>query len=402
MFGFDRKKKEDNLYKRVFNQMRKIVNIVIFFLGLLTINSQIIKNTIGLETPILDETSGLIYYNNTLITHNDSGNEASLYEIDTVTGAVLRTVIVSGATNVDWEDITQDESYLYIGDIGNNFGNRTDLKIYKIAKEDYNDTDDMVTPEVITYSYANQSDFTSNLNANNWDAEGLVSYDNNLLVFTKNWENKKVNVYSVSKNSGNHVATLESNYDVSGLITGVDVSVDEKTIYLIGYNDIETPFMYTIHAIPNNSLDIFSGTVSAKISGITPIGNQVEAVSFIETISDKHFLYISNEKFITPSGSIGIDFPAKLRMIEIDVTTTTLATEDIPLNNLITIFPNPFDSDLQFNRMVDEILVFDSFGRIVRQANYVNKVSLEKLNRGVYIASIKVDASQIVKKIIKK
>jgi hypothetical protein len=35
--------------------------------------------------------------------------------------AVLRTVAITNATNVDWEDIAQDASYIYIGDIGNNF-----------------------------------------------------------------------------------------------------------------------------------------------------------------------------------------------------------------------------------------------------------------------------------------
>jgi hypothetical protein len=48
------------------------------------------------------------FYNNNIITHNDSGGQANLYEINASTGAVLRTVAITNATNVDWEDIAQD------------------------------------------------------------------------------------------------------------------------------------------------------------------------------------------------------------------------------------------------------------------------------------------------------
>ena len=39
---------------------------------------------------------------------------------------------ISSAKNKDWEDITRDDKYIYIADMGNNFNNRKDLKIYKI------------------------------------------------------------------------------------------------------------------------------------------------------------------------------------------------------------------------------------------------------------------------------
>jgi hypothetical protein len=51
---------------------------------------------------------GFSFYNNNIITHNDSGGQANLYEINASTGAVLRTVAITNATNVDWEDIAQD------------------------------------------------------------------------------------------------------------------------------------------------------------------------------------------------------------------------------------------------------------------------------------------------------
>ena len=56
------------------------------------------------------ESSGLIFYNNRLITHNDSGNLPRLYEMDTLSSQVIRTIRIDNATNIDWEDITQDDN----------------------------------------------------------------------------------------------------------------------------------------------------------------------------------------------------------------------------------------------------------------------------------------------------
>ena len=78
------------------------------------------------------ETSGLLFFNGKIITHKDSGNAANLYELDSVNGNILRIIAINSVTNTDWEDITQDENHIYIADIGNNNGNRTDLNIFKI------------------------------------------------------------------------------------------------------------------------------------------------------------------------------------------------------------------------------------------------------------------------------
>ncbi|MDX2444801.1 MAG: hypothetical protein QNK30_13465 [Bacteroidales bacterium] len=90
---------------------------------------QISIDTIANLPAVIHETSGLIFLNKKLITHNDSGNESALFEVDTVSGAVIRKIIVKNAANIDWEDICADDSSIYIGDFGNNGGNPTDLKV---------------------------------------------------------------------------------------------------------------------------------------------------------------------------------------------------------------------------------------------------------------------------------
>ena len=48
---------------------------------------------------------------------------------------ILQTISVQKAKNVDWEDIAQDGKYIFIADVGNNYGKREKLTIYKVAKE---------------------------------------------------------------------------------------------------------------------------------------------------------------------------------------------------------------------------------------------------------------------------
>ena len=382
--------------------MKYVLTLIFLFFGLLTIKSQTATEITNIQTPDLDENSGLIFYNNNIITFNDSGGEANLYEINASTGNITRTVTITNATNVDWEDITQDASYIYIGDIGNNNGNRTDLKIYKIAKNDYNGSDDIAVAEIISYSYADQLDFNSNPNNTNWDAEGLISYGEQLLIFSKNWVDNRVNVYSIPKTNGTYSALLESSYNTNGLITSAEISLNENIIYLIGYSNSQAPFMYTIHGIPNNSLDIFSGIISEKVSNIVPLGNQVEAIALFEITPNQHRLYISNEKFIFSYEDITIIFPPKLWLIEIDAETVTLDVPDITSDLTLTIFPNPFDKTLKLSERVDEIIIFDLLGRILAKQQYVKKLSLEILNSGHYIAHIKINNSIIIKQLIKK
>ena len=63
--------------------MKYVLTLLFLFFGLLTIKSQTATAITNLQSPDLDENSGLIFYNNNIITFNDSGGEANLYEINT-------------------------------------------------------------------------------------------------------------------------------------------------------------------------------------------------------------------------------------------------------------------------------------------------------------------------------
>ena len=83
----------------------------------------------------LNEISGLEMLNDsTLIAFNDGGNKSEIYLLN-LEGEILRMIDVLDTKNRDWEDITRDDEFIYIGDIGNNRNEREKLSIVKIQKK---------------------------------------------------------------------------------------------------------------------------------------------------------------------------------------------------------------------------------------------------------------------------
>ncbi len=203
---------------------------------------------------IISETSGLINFNNRIITHNDSGGEPELYEIDILTGDITRTVKVLDVENRDMEDIAQDDNFIYLCDIGNNSNNRTDQTIYKINKSEYLNND-QVKAEKIMISYKEQTNFTKSNRSTNFDAEAVVNIGNSLFLFTKNWGDLKTTVYNIPKAKGNYVLSKIDSYNINGLITGAAFNKKEKTVLLTGYSNF-TPFVVKLSDFSqNNPLD---------------------------------------------------------------------------------------------------------------------------------------------------
>ena len=91
--------------------MRSLSFIILLFWSAVVFGQTDIQS-LGVLPATLEESSGLIFYGDRLITHNDSGNLPELYELDPTTLAITRTVVVNNAENIDWEDLTQDENYI--------------------------------------------------------------------------------------------------------------------------------------------------------------------------------------------------------------------------------------------------------------------------------------------------
>jgi hypothetical protein len=69
--------------------------------------------------------------------HNDSGDKARLYAIDS-TGRLIAVVNIDGATAVDWEDVAsasiQGIPRLYIADVGDNAASRQSITVYRCTE----------------------------------------------------------------------------------------------------------------------------------------------------------------------------------------------------------------------------------------------------------------------------
>src|SRR5690606_7356900 len=209
--------------------------------------------TMQLLTPLestINESSGLLSLNGKLITHNDSGGEPRLYEIESLTGNVVRAVTILNAVNTDWEDIAADDTYIYIGDFGNNNGTRTDLKVYRILQNDFFESvNDEATAEIISFHYSDQTDFTSSPFSTNYDAEAFIAYQDSLYIFTKNWSDNHTNVYALSKQPGNYALVRGASIDVGGMITGADFNENFGKLILCGYT-LVSPFVFLFSAFP--------------------------------------------------------------------------------------------------------------------------------------------------------
>ncbi len=287
--------------------------------GSCTYNSTTITPTLNYNlNTALNESSGLIWWNKQIWTHNDSGNDPLLYALDKTSGAILKTVTISNATNVDWEDITQDDKYIYIGDFGNNSnGNRTNLKIYKVKKSAVKNGTS-VTATVINFSYNDQTDFTpTGSNNTNFDCEALIAYGDSLFLFSKDWVDNRTRLYKLPKTPGTYSAINIGELNVQGLITGAEIVAGKRAIVLTGYNSILTPFVYMLYDFTGNQ---FFGANKRKVS-LNQSFSQMEGICAFNT---KTF-YVSNERVQQV-----ITTPARLQTLDLGALLNPYYKHKIP------------------------------------------------------------------------
>ena len=92
------------------------------------------------QDPRIDESSGVAlssFMPRVLYTLNDSGNDASLFAIDS-SGQSLGTWRIPGLLNRDWEALSRGPcpagSCLYIGDVGDNLEQRPTVVLYRLRE----------------------------------------------------------------------------------------------------------------------------------------------------------------------------------------------------------------------------------------------------------------------------
>jgi len=251
--------------------MKNPLILIALFLMFSTYSQKLTKD-ISLSKKI-DETSGLEIINGQFITHNDSGGDPKLYYLDKK-GKIVFERTLEGVKNNDWEDITKDDQFIYVANMGNNFDNRKNLSIVKTPIDPSSNK-----AELIEFIYPEQVDFTTGYLQSQYDAEALITIDDYLIILTKNKLKKITEIYALPKIAGKYEAKKIGSLNTQSIITGGDYDPETKLLALTGtliFNE------YYILKIQDFDLEIKE---DYKIDMYEiPIGKtQVEAIKIIDS-----------------------------------------------------------------------------------------------------------------------
>ncbi|MDA9128165.1 hypothetical protein N9J65_04820 [Flavobacteriaceae bacterium] len=212
----------------------------------------------------INETSGLEVHKGSFLTFNDSGGTTELFTFDQG-GQLLNSFEVQGTKNVDWEDITADLDHYYLADTGNNFGKRSDQKIY-ILNRSFELTD------TITINYKAQKSFKKR-KKHPFDAEALASFGDQLVLFSKDRETQNSAVYLINKTPGHYALTPKDTLDVRCLITGADYHEASGLMGLVGYSPDGVQYLYLL---PEFSVPYDPSKMQTFVLPVNPA--QIEAI----------------------------------------------------------------------------------------------------------------------------
>ncbi|OUJ74640.1 T9SS type A sorting domain-containing protein [Hymenobacter crusticola] len=349
------------------------------------------------------ESSGLQYSDQRLWTFNDSGNEPLLYRLDPDLGTLQQQVRISNFSNVDWEDIAADAQYLYLGDFGNNNGDRRDLRILRVRKASIGTSaSETVTAEAIQFSYPDQTNFTPGTNNHNFDCEAFFFANDSLHLFTKNWADLKTTYYTVPATPGTHVARRRASFNVNGLITAADLNANGTEASLLGYNATNgTTFLWLLFDFPTNGF-LRGNKRRIELPNALSIG-QAEGLAF----TSRYQLLLSNEQVMVGAFTI----PARLYELNAMqwLAPSTPTANKQPLESSFTVFPNPADHTLWI-RSADafaagtRLVLQDLHGRTVLARSLgpgrQEQLDLQGIASGIYQLSVRSDKGVAFRKVI--
>ena len=194
---------------------------------------------------VITENSGMTETDGLFWQINDGDNGTVIYGYNNVTGNIDRTVFIRDAVNTDWEEITQDAQHIYIGDFGNNLGDRKDLHIYIIDKNDLQVSDSVTPLGTIEFGFSDQTDFTPAPNNTSFDCEAFVVMSDTLVLFTKDWLTEHTRIYMLPARSGTYQAALRKEFNAMGLVTASAYSEEKQKLLLLGYQNY-IPFLWEV------------------------------------------------------------------------------------------------------------------------------------------------------------
>lgn len=225
--------------------MKRAKAIRIVFVLLLTVftlagssqeKSAILKKSVMLQKS-LTEISG-IAYNGKVYAINDSGNANAIFELDAKSFEILRKIKIEGTVNTDWESLALFNDTLYIGNFGNNFGQRRDLSVYAIPISQLGDDDAII--KQINFKYKSQTSYFQKPYNHSFDCEAIIADNEGLWLFSKDWKSRLCRLYLLDYRSNNLELAPKDSLNLGYLVTGAHLDRTEKCIYLCGYENKNT------------------------------------------------------------------------------------------------------------------------------------------------------------------
>lgn len=310
----------------------------------------------------INEASGLVASRKNpgvLWTHNDSGDQSRIFAL-TIHGTDLGIYGVNGVPARDWEDIAlgpgpiPGESYLFIGDIGDNKAKHEYVYIYRIAEPKVDTTRAAVDTtlsgaETIILRYPNGSR----------DAEALMVDPLNGDIYVVSKRDSQVIIYRVPFPQATNtiiVPEIVDTLDITQIVAG-DISPTGQEILLKNYTQV-----YYWHREPGQTLQ----QAFAQPARILPYEPEPQGESICWAADASGYFTVSEEV-------AGI--PAHLYFYPRLDSTRTGMQGNCQQPNLFDLgqnFPNPFHSDTRIHFQMAhagaiDISIYNSLGQKVRQ-----------------------------------
>ena len=212
----------------------------------------------------LSEVSGMVKsrsYPNTYWVVNDSGNGNRLFAVNNEGNNIIPTFSrfsfygedaeegkeqwegfrVLYAENIDWETMTVDDNYLYVGDVGNNFNNRRDLKVYLLSEIDPTASTQSAVIKTLPIRYPDQTEFPSIVSPH-FDSEAMFIAYGTLYFITKHRNGRGgyeagAKLYRLDTDfteQDNELTLIESHSELLA-VTGAELSPDGETLAVVSY-----------------------------------------------------------------------------------------------------------------------------------------------------------------------
>lgn len=271
--------------------MKKLI-LILSIITILFCSSYAVKAN-QVKDKRLDEVSGIIasrvnpdvYY-----VHNDSGGKPEIYAINKK-GKVLAVLQLEGITNRDWEDIAVgpgpdgQSSYIYVGEIGDNKAQYSELQLYRFKEPDLKAT---IKSKHKTITIKDIDSLRINFADGAKDCETLFIDPTNADVYLVSKRELQVGLYQIKAplsttelNIAQRILTLDFPLAVAG-----DISINRDLILIKTYENI-----YLWNIAEDES--IFDAMIKPYQELPYTVEPQGEAICF--TNSGKEYLTLSEK-----------------------------------------------------------------------------------------------------------